>query len=190
KHEFPAEWQAKAEAEYAKHAASGRQEYPKRVRFVTYTLKYPSCDWVEIISLDAHYRKTLIDAEKTEAGFRVTTANVRALKLMLPSGSTRLPITIEINTEKVETRPYFDADGTAVVDLERRGEQWRATLAQKLVTDRLRTRQKVTGLQGPIDDAFMSSFLCVRGTGRAWHPATQEFAEKSLKRFTAEWDKY
>ncbi|MBI1918525.1 MAG: hypothetical protein HYS12_27855 [Planctomycetes bacterium] len=190
KHEFPAEWQAKAQAAYAKYAAAGREEYPKRVRFVTYTLKYSSCDWVEVIGLDAHYRKALVDAEKTEAGFKVTTTNVRALHLLLPRGSNRAPVTIAIDKEKLETRPYLDPSGAVHVYLERRGEQWRAALPQKLLTDRLRTRQKVTGFQGPIDDAFISSFLCVRGTGKAWHPATQEFAEKNLKRFAAEWDKY
>src|SRR5262249_22298786 len=38
-HAFPKEWQVKAEAEYAKYVAKGRPEYPRRVRFVTYTLK-------------------------------------------------------------------------------------------------------------------------------------------------------
>src|SRR5207253_454493 len=52
KHEFPAEWKKKAEEEYAKHVARGRPEYPSRVRFITYTLKYPSCDWVDILALD------------------------------------------------------------------------------------------------------------------------------------------
>jgi hypothetical protein len=189
KHEFPPAWQSKAQAEYAKWAAAGRQEYPKRVRFVTYTLKYPSCDWVEVIGLDAHYRRALVDAEKTDKGFKVTTTNVRALKLLLPPSSTRVPITVEIDKDKLETRPDLNANGVALVYLER-GENWHPTLLQKLVTDRLRTRQKVTGFQGPIDDAFTSSFLCVRGTGKAWHAATQEFAGKNLKRFAAEWDKY
>ena len=51
---FPPEWQKKAHAEYARYAGpgKGRQEFPPRVRFVTYTLRYPRCDWVEIIGLD------------------------------------------------------------------------------------------------------------------------------------------
>src|SRR5262249_43552218 len=46
-HSFPPEWQAKAEEQYLKHLDQGRPEYPKRVHFVTYTLRYPSCFWTE-----------------------------------------------------------------------------------------------------------------------------------------------
>jgi len=190
KHEFPPKWQANAEAEYRRYASTGRPEYPDRIRFVTYTLKYASCDWVEIIGLDTHYKKALVDAEKTEEGFKVTTTNVRALHLILRPGSNRQPVTVAIDKDKLQTRPYMDPNGTVHVYLERRGEQWHATLPQKLLTDRLRNRQKVTGFQGPIDDAFMTGFLCVRGTGKPWHEATQEYAEKNLKRFAAEWEKY
>ncbi|HUE15481.1 MAG TPA: hypothetical protein VMR25_15050 [Planctomycetaceae bacterium] len=49
---------------------------------------------------------------------------------------------------------------------------------------------KRPGLQGPIDDAFATRFLCVRGTGQAWNPAVQAWADASLKRFAGEWDRY
>jgi hypothetical protein len=74
--------------------------------------------------------------------------------------------------------------------LERRDGRWADVLPHKLVTDRIRRLQKVTGMQGPIDDAFMDSFLCVRGTGTPWHEATNKFAEDNLKRFENEWEKY
>jgi hypothetical protein len=48
----------------------------------------------------------------------------------------------------------------------------------------------MTGLQGPIDDAFMDGFLCVRGSSKPWHAATQKYADASLARFQDEWDKY
>src|SRR5436190_8201663 len=50
--------------------------------------------------------------------------------------------------------------------------------------------QKVPELQGPIDDAFMMAFLCVRGTGTPWHEKTDEHATAALKTFRAEWSKY
>jgi hypothetical protein len=49
---------------------------------------------------------------------------------------------------------------------------------------------KQPGLQGPIDDAFTSPFLCVRGTGKAWNPAVRMWADASLKRFAHEWSRY
>jgi hypothetical protein len=48
----------------------------------------------------------------------------------------------------------------------------------------------MAGLQGPIDDAFMTPFLCVRGTGRPWHDATADHAQANLDRFRNEWSKY
>jgi hypothetical protein len=49
---------------------------------------------------------------------------------------------------------------------------------------------KCPGLQGPIDDAFITPFLCVRGTGKPWNPAVQAWADASLKQFAQEWDRY
>ena len=49
---------------------------------------------------------------------------------------------------------------------------------------------KRPGLQGPIDDAFTTPFLCVRGTGKAWNPAVQAWSDASLKRFAYEWHRY
>ncbi len=54
----------------------------------------------------------------------------------------------------------------------------------------VRKPQKTHGLQGPIDDAFTAPFLCVRGTGAAWHEATEEYAKANLERFRKEWSKY
>ena len=45
-------------------------------------------------------------------------------------------------------------------------------------------------MQGPIDDAFTTPFLCVRGTGKPWNPAVQAWADASLKRFAYEWRRY
>jgi hypothetical protein len=49
---------------------------------------------------------------------------------------------------------------------------------------------KRPGLQGPIDDAFCSPFLCVRGTGHPWNDAARQYADASLKRFAEEWHHY
>src|SRR4029077_16591253 len=49
---------------------------------------------------------------------------------------------------------------------------------------------KQPNVQGPIDDAFTRRFLCVRGTGKAWNPAVQAWADANLKRFTYEWNRY
>jgi predicted esterase len=188
-HQFPPEWQKRAQAEYARHVSKGREEYPTRVRFVTYTMKYPSCDWVEIMGLDRHYERSLVDAEKTDSGFNIKTTNVRALHLGVPPGPSTMQ-SVNIDGQQIEARPYLTPNGTLHLYLERRESQWTAVLPEKLFTDRLRRPQKITRLQGPIDDAFTDNFVCVRGTGKPWHEATQRYAEANLKRFQDEWSKY
>src|SRR6202041_243820 len=49
---------------------------------------------------------------------------------------------------------------------------------------------KRPGLQGPIDDAFTTPFLCVRGTGQPWNPAVGAWADATLRRFGYEWARY
>ena len=46
------------------------------------------------------------------------------------------------------------------------------------------------GLQGPIDDAFCTPFLCVRGTGKPWNSEVNAWALASLRRFEYEWARY
>jgi hypothetical protein len=45
-------------------------------------------------------------------------------------------------------------------------------------------------VQGPIDDAFSTEFLCVRGTRKPWNSAVGAWADASLRRFAYEWARY
>jgi hypothetical protein len=56
--------------------------------------------------------------------------------------------------------------------------------------DKSGARGKQPGLQGPIDDAFATRFLCVRGTGKPWNPAVGAWAEANLDRFASEWKRH
>jgi hypothetical protein len=190
KHQFPAEWQKKANVLWSQFADKGRPEYPAEVRFVTYTLKYNHCDWVEIISLERHYDKTLVTAKKTAEGFEATTKNVRRLHLTLEPGAA-IEQKVAIDGQKLSVRPWLDGGGGAHLYLSKsKNGAWRSILPQRLVVDLLRRSEKTHGLQGPIDDAFVDAFLCVRGTGKPWHEATGKYAESTLKQFEADWSKY
>jgi predicted esterase len=192
-HKFPPEWQRKAQKEYAKHVAKGRPEYPDRVRFVTYTMKYPRCDWVEILGLEHHYRKARVDARRRPDldGFTVTTKNVRALHLGLWPGADRGELLIDIDGQKIEATPYQAGPKSLHFYLQKREGKWGVVLPEKLAIDRLRRPQKFTDLQGPIDDAFMGPFLCVRGNPLdAWNRVPQDYADATLERFRVEWSKF
>jgi dienelactone hydrolase len=187
-HKFPPEWQKKAEAAYAPHITKGRPAYPERVRFVTYTMKYPGVHWVTLLGLERHFERTLVDAKRVKKGFDVTTENVRCLRLLVPKDELQDQL-VQIDGQKLTVRPW-DSFGVHSIYLQKQAGLWKTVLPQRLYTERAQRPQKVKDLQGPIDDAFMDSFVCVRGTGKPWHAATHKHVEASLKRFQQEWNKY
>jgi hypothetical protein len=188
-HQFPAEWQKKAEEAYLPFVAKGREDYPKRVRLVTYTTKYANCDWVEIVGLKKHYDRAVVTADKTEDGFDVTTSNVSTLRLRVPQGDL-FDMTVVIDGQKLTARPWGSKGGDFNVCLQNRDGQWAAIMPQKLLLEQLRQPRKANSLQGPIDDAFTLPFLCVRATGQPWSDRVDDYAAASLKRFQTEWAKY
>jgi pimeloyl-ACP methyl ester carboxylesterase len=187
-HQFPPAWQEKAQADYAPFITKGRPAYPPRVRFVTYTLRYPSCDWVEVLALDHHYERSLADAEYSKDGITVHTANVHALHLTLPDTSAAT-VKLTIDDQALQAR-VWPPDQPQHVYLQRRGKEWSAVLPQFLLTQAARHPRKSASLHGPIDDAFTDNFLCVRGTTPSWHKTTGRYVEASLERFQKEWSKY
>jgi predicted esterase len=189
-HQFPPAWQAKAEKAYTKFVERGRPEYPERVHFVTYTMKYPSCFWIEVLGLEKHYHRAVVDAEKTRTGYTIKTTNVRVLHLTLHRDAEDHPV-LSVDGQAVAARVWPGANLSQNIYLLRRAGRWRSVRPQKVLAERARRPQKVTGLQGPIDDAFTEGFLCVQGTGeRPWHAATQKYAEANLERFQREWVKF
>ncbi len=190
-HQFPAEWQQNANEEYNKILSKAQPEpvYPPRVHFVTWTLKYPGCYWVDLLALDAHYQRALVDARRTDTGFEVNTANVRILSLQLPGDEVQRDQAVTIDGTMIQARPVMNGPNLQIY-LEKRDGKWSSVLPERVITDRLRTPQKIPGLTGPIDDAFTAPFLCVRGTGEPWNAAVDAHAQANLERFDQEWSKY
>ncbi len=164
------------------HVARGVNRSPRRVRFVTWTLKYNRCHWLEIHGLDRHYHRAEVVAAITDDGtLDISRAdNVRRLSIEL-DGLPQRPPTIHILGESVAI------EGTrSKLCLVREADRWR-----QVAEDSLDWKSgKRPGLQGPIDDAFCSRFLCVRGTGTAWQPDVQAWADASLDGFADEWRRY
>ena len=181
-HQFPAEWQAKAQAEYGKHAGpgQGRAAYPAQVRFVTYTLKFPRCDWIELLQLEKHYEQARVDAVLENGICRVMTRNVAMLQITPKSREANEKAAVVIDDQRL-TNPRPIAEKRV---FEKKNGKWIETA--RPVADGSR---KTPGLQGPIDDAFTDSFLCVKGTGEAYGESTGLAAQAQLRRFVKEWDK-
>jgi hypothetical protein len=183
-HKFPPEWQKAAEVELRKYAGEGkgRVEYPKHVRFVTYTLKQNRCAWVKVLLLDKHYDRAVVDATWADGTFRVTTQNVARLQLAPPVGEA-FPKAITIDGKAIEV-PVQPTDHCV---FDRGSAGWAVA---RVVDPKDAKLDKEPGLQGPIDDAFTGRFLCVVGTGNPNHPEMDRAAAAQLDRFRREWDKY
>lgn len=168
------------------YAAQGRDPFPKQVRFVTWTLKFSRCNWIEVLGLEKHYQRAEIEASIAADG---------SINVKQPRNITRFAIhppalqSPGVGVTVAGTRIDLGAAATGTdlpVVIERREGAW--TCAGTL--DQVNLTGKRPGLQGPIDDAFATRFLCVRGTGQAWNPAVGAWADANLRRFADEWRRY
>ncbi len=151
------------------HVAKGLDPAPKEIRFVTWTLKYNRCFWVELLRLKEHYVRAEIRARMGDGVIQVDEPkNIRSFALHRPAARVRVG------------KSEIDSAGKNPIWLEERDGAWQ--LVEKFSLD-----EKRPGLQGPIDDAFSAPFLCVRGTGTPWNEAVQKQADAALNRFAEEW---
>jgi hypothetical protein len=166
-------------------ALKGRERMPGEVFLVTYTLKYNKQNWVTIDSLGEHWAKASVHA-RLAGGSRVEveTKNVTGLTLAMAPGWSPFaldhPMVIVIDGKEV-TAPAPLSDRSWRCALATAGDGW--GLADNSATG-LRKRH---GLQGPIDDAFMDSFLFVRPTGGSGQSAVDAWVKQESEHAIAHW---
>lgn len=166
----------------------GRPTYAgrRKIRFTTRTLKYNNCDWLTIEEIGQQYAPATVEAEINRDGdVVITTENVDVLQL----------------AREVGTFVILDGD---LLPLNSAGDgllpgvYYRRNRSEWIVMDYDDSRRfqknvdvrKRHNLQGPIDDAFMEPFICVRGTGQPWSASLQGYANWTLSRFEREYDKW
>lgn len=166
--------------------AQGRDPAPRRVKFTTWTLRYNRMHWVTIDAMTQHWERARVDAEiRNNAPVQAVTQNVAALTLSFPSGqcpfdNSRKPV-ITIDEQRVEApAPLSDRSWTA--HFRKLDGKW--TAVEKADDGSLR---KQHGSQGPIDDAFMSSFVMVRPTGKAMNEKIAAWAGGEMTRAIQQW---
>ncbi|WP_435009553.1 prolyl oligopeptidase family serine peptidase [Tundrisphaera lichenicola] len=164
-------------------AEKGREHSPREVRFVTWTLKYSRCDWLQVLGLGEHYTRAELQAQldREGTGVMVEPRNISRFAILPPIAEKVK--SVRVGGEAISVPDRQDRRGIIVG---KKDGRW-AYLGEH---DRFKLDGKRPGLQGPIDDAFTAPFLCVRGTGKAWNPAVQAWAEANLKRFSDEWSRY
>jgi dienelactone hydrolase len=164
--------------------AKGTPAMPPHVRFTTYTLRYNVMKWITVDALEKHWERADIDAELVDEGtFRIKTKNITAFTIALPPGPAPLDKT---------RAPRLEIDGQELVGPEVK-EGWTAHFkkhAEKWAiseTEGSAELAKEHNLSGPIDDAFMDSFIFVRPTGTALNEKVGEWSKSEMDRAIVEW---
>lgn len=148
-HEYKPEYMKQVMAFTTAALTKGRTTAPEQVYFQTKTLRYAKQYWIEALGLSEHWKDSRVDAQADAKGITATTSNITRLRLSWPKLKSGTTVTLDGQALKVAA-----VKGGAV--FERTGETW--SIAKDEAPAGL---HKSPGLQGPIDDAFMSRFLIV-----------------------------
>ena len=165
-------------------ATRGRTAVPREIKFTTWMLRYNKMFWVTIDGMAEQWERARVEARFDGPQLSATTSNVTALHLIFEPGLAPfvpgVRPTLDIDDIHL-TLPAVAADKSLNVGLVKTGKTWRVGT---LPAAELRKRH---GLQGPIDDAFMDSFVFVRPTGPALTPALGIWEKEQADYAESEW---
>ena len=170
----------------------GRPATPERLRFTTWTLRYRQMNWLTIDELERHWERAHVDAEiyQGDNAVRVTTKNVNALTLAFDPGHCPLDnaasVRVVIDRTKIGA-PSVRSDRSWTAHF-RKVSSSRWELVESV--DGASGLHKKHGLQGPIDDAFLDSFLVVRPSGSSWNDKVGSWVASEMARATNEWRRH
>jgi dienelactone hydrolase len=165
-------------------AAKGRAAVPGAIRFSTWTLRYNKMFWLTVDALSEHWQRARVDASIEGDAIVATTTGVTAMHLAFDRGlapfaaGTRPSLKIDGQTLALPPAARDAAFSVALVKAEGSWKIGRMPAA---------TLRKSHGLQGPIDDAFMDSFVFVRPTSRAFSDAMGKWALEQADYAVSEW---
>ncbi len=170
------------------YTEKGREQLPEKISFVTYTTRYHQMPWGTVDALERHWEPARITGQTRSVPFphlELVTTNITAFTLERP-----LPgVAVMVDGQRVLLPAEFVSPQPARrLHLAKRRDKWSAVSQKEF--DRQMSTGKRHGLQGPIDDAFMDSFLVVRPTGRPLHEQVGAWAAGELAHMTNHWRRH
>jgi hypothetical protein len=190
-HQYTAEAKAEINRRIDEIADFGRDRVPVKVLFTTWTLRYNQSFWVRIDGLEQHWEQARVEANLVGGegeGLEIKTKNISALTLTLPSGRSQLPLDLDqppllkIDADDM-VAPKPLSDRSWVAHFRKVNGKWKL-VASDDDDGKLRKRH---GLQGPIDDAFMDSFVMVRPTGSVLNEKVGKWAKGEMQHAIDHW---
>ncbi len=167
----------------------GRPVWPKKVSLQTRTLRYNRMYWVEALGLEEHYKDSRIDASVvSKKVIEVKTKNITQFRVWTADGS--------LKTLLVDGQRVVSGSATKLVSRKVKGKvqhgytlrnhngKWNLTRPLSAMDAVL---AKVPGMQGPIDDAFLSPFLVVTPSQKSIYPRVERWVQFELAHFRSRW---
>lgn len=176
------------------------------VHYVTYSPIYPDASWMKLLGQEKPWERSEISGEassdpKRGLALEVKTSNVSRLRLLVPK---RKEVTqfasweLTIDGQKLSVR-----EGDEHV-LAKTAAHWKIEAQRAYTLDEDKTIRsaeshekirahldlpgtKNTDVCGPIDHAFMSSFIFVKPTGASFDPALAAWTKRELDHAAKQW---
>lgn len=158
---------------------SGRTRPAAKIEWQTPTLRYGSFDWMRISGLESHWKDSRVSAswEMEKKTLRLDLQGVTAFEISLLPVFDLSAVTLKIGDQTLQAdSPGFPVNSLSLILREGRWT-WGET---ELIS-------KKPGLQGPIDDAFMSRFMVVPPDGAPTDPKLARWVKFELDHFRSRW---
>ena len=156
----------------------GRDNNRRQIALQTRTLRYSELGWVEAFALDKHWEESRIDVTAdTKAGVVISTKNIAAMRLTGPNVGSEATI----DGQKLVLVARSAGEASPLILVKEHG-QWSPRKELPWPTG----KRKTPGLQGPIDDAFVSRFTIVMPDDEG--SAVDLWARNESRHFWSRWD--
>lgn len=207
-HKYDADSRKEIERRIEPHVVRNRISddfYFERYRFTTYTLRYSRNGFLSIQSMDEHWKPARLkcahaaltneDTNQTNIHLVIETENINAITFDSIGSQFRpesyalgvdphaKPVDFLIDKQKV-ILPLPQSDKGFTAHFRKEAGKWK--VVDTLDDGKLR---KKTGLQGPIDDAFMDSFLIVKPSEKSPHAKVNGWVDAEMNRAIDQWRK-
>jgi dienelactone hydrolase len=178
-HKYTAEAVAEIRTWLSETWKTGRQRPARAIQWQTPTLRYGSHDWLRLTGLETHWKGSEVRAEwdREAQHFKLETRGVTALEIDPGPSHDLSEASVEIDgTSLSSASPGFRINSLSLV---KHDGQWSWGEPSGF--------SKRPGLQGPIDDAFMSRFLVVPPDRAPADPTVARWVDFELNHFRSRW---
>ncbi len=196
-HKYTKEAAAEVERRVNSLASKGRNLLAFRPQMVTYTLKYNRMNWITIDEMEHHWERARVttnwagsEDDGTMEHLELKVENVTALTIDVPAGDWPLyrlsnKVLLSINKHEIKGLT-IGTDHSFRASVYKDGTTWKLgpRPSEEGVT------RKRHNLQGPVDDAFMDSFIFVRPTGKARHELVEKWTHSEMDRAIEHWRRH